>query len=224
MSDFLPFVIVGLTSGSVYGLAGTGLVLTYKTSGIFNFAHGTIAALMAYAFYDLREQVGIPWPLAAALCMFVLAPLIALVFERMGRRLADAPVAMKVVASIGLVVGIQQLIIIRYGAGTLRNKPFLPTRTFRFLDVNIGADQIIVMVIALVGMIALTMLFSFTRLGRNMRAVVDNPGGPGTSAPPSPASQGSCWHRRSDSTARCSRCSSSKPSARRPSGCSPASR
>ena len=49
---------------SVYGLAGTGLVLTYKTSGIFNFAHGTIAALMAYAFYDLRERHDLPWPLA----------------------------------------------------------------------------------------------------------------------------------------------------------------
>ena len=38
MSDLLPFLIVGLTTGSVYGLAGVGLVLTYKTSGIFNFA------------------------------------------------------------------------------------------------------------------------------------------------------------------------------------------
>lgn len=174
MKDFLPFIITGLTSGSVYGLAATGLVLTYKTSGIFNFAHGTIAALTAFAFYDLRERNDIPWPLAAAICVFVFAPLVALLLERMARRLADAPVAMKVVATIGLVVAVQQIVIIRYGAGTIRMRPFLPTRTFRIFAVNVGVDQLIVMILSLVAMLALTALFTVTRLGRNMRAVVDN--------------------------------------------------
>jgi branched-subunit amino acid ABC-type transport system permease component len=36
MSQIMPFVVIGLVSGSVYGLAAVGLVLTYKTSGIFN--------------------------------------------------------------------------------------------------------------------------------------------------------------------------------------------
>ena len=38
MNALLPFVILGITAGSVYGLTATGLVLTYKTAGIFNFA------------------------------------------------------------------------------------------------------------------------------------------------------------------------------------------
>ena len=54
VSDYLPFLVVGVTTGSLYGLAGIGLVLTYKTSGIFNFAHGAIAAAGAYAFYELH--------------------------------------------------------------------------------------------------------------------------------------------------------------------------
>jgi branched-subunit amino acid ABC-type transport system permease component len=172
--SLLPFIVVGLTSGSVYGLAGTGLVLTYKTSGIFNFAHGTIAALVAFAFYDLRERAHLPWPVALALCLLVLAPLVALVLERMGRKLADAPVAMKVVATIGLVVAIQQLIVIRYGASTLRTRPFLPTSTFRLFDVQVGVDQAIVMVVALVATLLLTAMFDRTALGRSMRAVVDD--------------------------------------------------
>jgi branched-subunit amino acid ABC-type transport system permease component len=175
VSDFLPFVLVGLTAGSVYGLAATGLVLTYKTSGIFNFAHGTIAALIAYAFYDLRERQDLPWPLALAICVLVLSPLIALVLERIARRLAEVPVAMKIVATVGLVVGLQQAIILRYGVSTIYTQPFLPTRTFRFLGVNVGADQLIVMAIALAGMLGLTLLFVATRSGRSMRAVVDQP-------------------------------------------------
>ena len=42
MLELLPFIVAGITSGAIYGLAGTGLVLTYKSSGIFNFGHGAI--------------------------------------------------------------------------------------------------------------------------------------------------------------------------------------
>src|SRR6185437_13153009 len=59
--EFLPFILIGLTAGSVYGLAGAGLVLTYKTSGIFNFAYGAIAAVAAYVFYWLHVQEGVSW-------------------------------------------------------------------------------------------------------------------------------------------------------------------
>ena len=64
MSDFWPFVIAGLTTGSLYGLAAMGLVLTYKTSGIFNFAHGAIAAGAAYIFFELNTRNDISWPWA----------------------------------------------------------------------------------------------------------------------------------------------------------------
>jgi branched-subunit amino acid ABC-type transport system permease component len=37
----------------VYGLTAVGLVLTYKTSGLFNFAHGAMATVSAYAFCSL---------------------------------------------------------------------------------------------------------------------------------------------------------------------------
>ena len=175
MSGLLPFILIGLTVGSVYGLAGTGLVLTYRTSGIFNFAHGTLAALLAYAFYDLREVNGVPWPLAMAISLFVIAPLAGLGLEVIARRLSDAPVAMKVVATVGLLVAIQQALVIRYGIVAIRTKPFLPTETFRLFGVNVGQDQLIVMAVALAGMGALTWLLTATSFGRQVRAVVDRP-------------------------------------------------
>ena len=55
MSELVPFVVIGLASGSLYGLAGLGLVLTYRTSGIFNFAHGAIAAAV-WVSADLRDE------------------------------------------------------------------------------------------------------------------------------------------------------------------------
>ena len=49
MKEYLPFIIIGISTGSIYGLTGTGLVLTYKTSGIFNFAHGSLGTLAVFA-------------------------------------------------------------------------------------------------------------------------------------------------------------------------------
>ena len=88
MTEYLPFLVVGITSGSLYGLAGVGLVLTYRTSGVFNFAHGAVAAVGAFVFYELHHEHGLPWPLAAAVCLGVAAPLLGIVLERLGRALA----------------------------------------------------------------------------------------------------------------------------------------
>ena len=51
MHLFLAYTIAGLVTGAVYGIAASGLVLTYTTSGIFNFAQGAIAMLAAYAYW-----------------------------------------------------------------------------------------------------------------------------------------------------------------------------
>src|SRR5262245_41830790 len=88
VAELLPFVVAGLVTGSVYGLAAVGLVLTYKTSGIFNFAYGAIAAVSTFAFYSLNVTHGMPWPLAAAICVLVLGPGMGLVLELLARGLA----------------------------------------------------------------------------------------------------------------------------------------
>src|SRR5206468_3387204 len=85
VSQFYPFLIVGLVAGSIYGMTAVGLVLTYRTSGIFNFAHGAIAAANAFLFYELREEWGLAWPLAGLLCLVVLAPAMGFVLERMAK-------------------------------------------------------------------------------------------------------------------------------------------
>ena len=66
-----------------------GLVLTYKTSGIFNFAYGALAAAGALVFYFLRTEHGMPWPLAGAISVFVLGPIMGLIFQLITRRIAE---------------------------------------------------------------------------------------------------------------------------------------
>jgi branched-subunit amino acid ABC-type transport system permease component len=174
MKTLLPFLILGLVSGSVYGLAAVGLVLTYRTSGIFNFAHGTVAAVGAYAFYQLRDRDGLPWPVALVIAVLVAGPLMGLLLEVMARTLTNASIVARVVATVGVLVALQQLAVIRYGAATLAFPPFLPTRTFAVGGVRVGIDQLIVVVVAIAGTAGLSLVLRRTKLGLAMRGVVDN--------------------------------------------------
>jgi ABC-type branched-subunit amino acid transport system ATPase component/branched-subunit amino acid ABC-type transport system permease component len=171
----LPFIIAGLTTGSVYALAGVGLVLTYKTSGVFNFAHGALATVSAYLFYTLHVQHGVAWPIAAIICVLVVGPVMGLVLERIARTLASASLATRVVSTIGILLLVQALAVIIYGTTVTRVvPPFLPTHAYNLDGTVITLDRIFVFAIGIVATAGLYIYFRITRMGVAMRAVVDD--------------------------------------------------
>ncbi len=174
MNDLLPFLVVGVTTGSVYGLAAMGLVLTYKTSGIFNFAHGAIAAISAFVYYDLRTLRGLPWPVALAVAVVVVPPIVALLMERVTRTLAAATVATKVVATVGLQLVITSALIAGYGSSALDFPGFLPTDTVTVIGVHVGIDQLTSAIVAAAGALGFFVFFRLSSMGVRMRAVVDD--------------------------------------------------
>ena len=175
MQDFLPFIVIGLATGAVYGLAGVGLVLAYKTSGIFNLAYGAIAALTVFVFYWLHDEHGWPWGLAAAVCVLVLGPVEGLLMELLGRALERVGATLKVVATVGLLLMVLGIGELWYGNNEVNFPPFLPTSTVPILGVNVGWDQITVTIISVIATAVLYYFFRFVRMGFAMRGVVDNP-------------------------------------------------
>ena len=174
MSELLPFMVAGLVTGSLYGLAATGLVLTYKTSGIFNFAHGALGAAAAYVFYDLRDHAGLAWPLALVVAVGVLAPALGLLLSLMAAPLAQASTVRRVVATIGVLLIVQGFIELRYGIVPMMFETSLPTGSVNVLGTVVGYDQLITIAVAVAGLVGLAALFRRTRVGLEMRAVVDN--------------------------------------------------
>jgi branched-subunit amino acid ABC-type transport system permease component len=175
VTDLLPFIITGLTSGALYGLAGTGLVLTYKTSGIFNFAHGAVAAAAAYAFYEGWEVRGWPWPIAAAVTLLFVGPLVGGVLELVARRVSLAEPATRIVATVALLLVIQGAATAIYGPSSIAVQRFLPDSTFTFGDVAVGWDQLITVLVSVAVVGGLFAFFRTAHLGVEMRAVVDAP-------------------------------------------------
>ncbi len=177
MNSYLPFVVSGIATGSIYGLAATGLVLTYKTSGIFNFGHGAIATAAAYFFYYLHIEHGWDWVPALVVAVAVAGPVLGFVMEPIARRLSQQRTAAKIVGTVGLILLVQGLGTIKYGPDTIRVSQFLPKglEHFRLLGVNISYAQLTVTLVGLVAAILLYVLFRFAKTGLAMRAVVDDP-------------------------------------------------
>jgi branched-subunit amino acid ABC-type transport system permease component len=175
MKQYLPFIVAGITNGSIYGLAAVGLVLTYKTSGIFNFAHGSQAALSAYLMFEFRERMGMPWPLAGLLALLLAGVLAGLILERGAYVLASASVAARVAATVGLLVFIQGVLIAIFGSASLNMRPFLPQKLVELPGVTVRVEQIIVTAVVLVAVAALYLFFTRARLGLATQAVVDDP-------------------------------------------------
>lgn len=175
MRDLLPFLISGVVTGSLYGLAGIGLVLTYRTSGVFNFGHGAIGAGAAFLFYTLHTTHHVPWPVAGVITLVAFAIIVGWAMELITRGLGDVPEAVVVVATVGILLGVEGYLFLQYGDVTRNFPEFLPTSGLTVSGINVTWSQVISVVIASASAILLYAFLRRSRLGVSMRAVVDNP-------------------------------------------------
>ena len=177
MTFWLSLILAGIGTGCIYSLAGMGIVLTYKATGIFNFAHGAIAMFVAYILWQLNAQWHVSLAIAAPLTLLVVGPGIGLVLERFVFRPLQkrgAGTSEKLVATLGvflLLVGLAQKLWTgteRHGPQLVSNKPLHITR-----GLLIGQDRLAVVVMVALVSVALYLLFRYTHLGTEIRAVVD---------------------------------------------------
>ncbi|MEV0500511.1 ABC transporter permease, partial [Streptomyces spectabilis] len=158
--------LAGLSVGSAAALTGIGLVVTYRATGVLNFAHGAIAMVCAYLLRQLTVEWGVPLPLAAAITLLVVAPAIGLVLERAVFRplavLGGDP-AQTLVASIGVFILLVGGAALAWGQGARADAPTL-----------VSADPWGQLAVAVALVLAVWALTRFTRFGEELRAVVDD--------------------------------------------------
>ncbi len=176
MRGLVPFLVIGVTTGSLYGLAGVGLVLTYRTSGVFNFAHGALGAAGAYLFFTLHFTWGWPWLLAALAVVVGFGPASGIVAERLVGGLATTRQATIVVATVGLMLFVQGLLLRGYGVARRPFPDFLPgTTAFRISGVAVTWAQVATVAVGTTSFLGLYLFLRRSRLGVAMRGVVAAP-------------------------------------------------
>lgn len=189
MDQHLIFLLLGLANGAVYAALALTLVVTYRSSGVVNFATGTMSLLGAYTYAFLRrgevliplpflpEKVELPfllefWPAAlfsVAICALVGLLLYLVVF----RPARAAPAVAKAVASIGVMVVLTAIFTIRVGTTGERVDPILPSGTWIFGDVRVTQDRVYFALAILAITFALAATYRFTRFGLLTRAAAE---------------------------------------------------
>jgi len=175
------FVLTGLVLGSIYAISALGLVLTYTSSRVLNFAHGAIAYSAAVFYYWLNHEQGWSIPAAAFFTIFVMCPLLGLfLWWALFRRLTHAPPEVRFVSTVGLWVALPALVKILFpfsksevfdAQGLVRGPPDI----FGVLGINVNENQAAVIVAAAAIAVLLTILIRMTPIGLSMRAAVDSP-------------------------------------------------
>jgi branched-chain amino acid transport system permease protein len=172
----LTYSVVGIVTGCLYALTASGLVVTYRTSGIFNFAHGAIGMFMAFTYWQLAVGWHLPVPVALLLVLLVLAPLSGALIERaVIRPLYGASLSVSLVVTLGLLLGLLGVADAIWSPGVTRNLPSIfGTHAVHVFGVAVTYYEIMVLIVSVVAAVGLQMLFTRTRVGLTMRAVVDD--------------------------------------------------
>ncbi len=176
LGQLFNFTFIGLAEGAVFAVAASGVVLTYATTGVFNFGHGAVGMISAYVYYALTVQHDVPVLVGVVLVLLVFAPLVGFVMERVMRFFRDAPVQTTVVVTVAvtiLCIGLAQKAWPPETAATLP-RLFGANNQLRIWEATLTYDQVAALVLAVaVALLLRTLLFA-SRTGVAMRAVVDN--------------------------------------------------
>ena len=175
MSEFFAFTVIGLVIGAAYAIAAGGLVVTYATSNVFNIGHGAVGMVMAFLYWEVHFNRGVPTLLSLLLVVGIAAPLFGVFLERvMMRRLTEAPVAVSLVFTVALMVALIGVAQVLWPPAGRPFDDFFLGSGVQLGEVFLTAHQMITFAVALAVAGGLYVLLNRTRTGVAMRAVVDN--------------------------------------------------
>jgi branched-chain amino acid transport system permease protein len=179
VTQFLSYAIPGLSYGCVFAIMAVGLVLTYQTSGVFNLAYGAQAYTSALVFYVCMAA---GWPRWAAFVVAVViaAPALGLAMDRfLYRFIRSAPVLVKLVSALGMLILIPSVLQLAFGAQERLAPPSLwlsPGSVYLHIAGDaINGTELSTFVVTLAIVLAASLMSHFSQLGLRMRAMSESP-------------------------------------------------
>jgi branched-chain amino acid transport system permease protein len=180
---YAQLVVAGISTGAVYGLLALGFVVIYRASKVLNFAGAGIGAVGAYVLYALMNGSGGSTArfLGAFAVGLLVATAVGVLTERVAvRPLRRAPAIAPLIATVGVLLLIQAVIIVIFGGDLHNIRSPLPREPFRIGHL-IGLDRVVItsqgtlvlLVLVVVGA-ALVVLMSRTRWGLAVRAISED--------------------------------------------------
>lgn len=175
MEDLIRFALLGLGIGSIYVLAAQGLIVIFRGSGVLNLALGAIGMVGAYAAWELQYVYELPFAVALVAGAAISAIVGALVQLLIMRPLRKRSPLVRVIATLGVLITLQSLAILRYGSTPKVVKSNLPLdRVEVYGDVFVTLDRLILLAVAILVTVGLYLFYRYSRFGLGTTAVAEN--------------------------------------------------
>jgi len=189
VTDYINYLFLGLGNGAVFAALAVALVVTYRSSGVLNFATGALSLHAAYTYaflrkgellaplpigpktYDLGDALGF-WP-SLVITLAIEAALGVLLYVAVFRPLRSAVPLAKAVASIGVMILLTAIVAERAGSSQIIVARIFPQENLTFGDFRIVSDRLWFVVTMVVVTLALAAVFRFTRFGIATRAAAE---------------------------------------------------
>ena len=177
MNEILLFLLLGLGTGGTIAAIAVGVVVTYRGSGFINLAAGAIAMLAGFSFWALRTgELGftVDTPVAVILSYaFVIAVTVVIELAVFRPLRTAAPLA-KLVASLGVLLTAQAIMLLAFGTSQHPQPTIIPIRVIRLLDGVVPLSAFVMSGILVVLTAVLWSLYRWTRFGLATRAASEN--------------------------------------------------
>ena len=173
--DLLPQLLVnGLISGTLLAIPAIGFTAIFAVLRFPNFSVASHATIGAFAGYAANVWLGLP-AAPALMAAFIVAALVGLLSDELALKpLRPYGALTAAIASIALTIVLENMV--RFGFGNeLRGYDLPLVRDWRLFGIRVGPQQVQNLLLALVIMATVFAALKYTRIGKAMRAVADNP-------------------------------------------------
>lgn len=173
-AELLQLAIAGLKNGSIYALLALGFTIVYAATNVINFAQGEFFMLGGMFAVFAFKTLGLP--LVAAVPLAVVAVTgVGVLFEVLAiRPRRDGDQMSLVIITVGGSLVLSSLARHLFGSDALPLPEFTPGPSLAVAGAAIERQTLWIWGLVLIAVVALTLLYSRTRLGRAMRACMQN--------------------------------------------------
>jgi branched-chain amino acid transport system permease protein len=174
MADLLQLIVSGMATGAIYALAALGFTLLWQASGTINFAQGEFVMVPAFVMLFFMSAGAPLWIAFLATCVVAMLLLGVGVKAAVVDPLIRHGVIPLVIASLGLSIGLKQLVKAGYSAQAFPFPSPFPAGQFSIGGAAVSYADVGTLALAGLIVIGLQQFLSRTVTGRAMQAVAQN--------------------------------------------------
>jgi branched-chain amino acid transport system permease protein len=174
MELLIQVLIAGITTGSIYALIAIGVVLIFKSSGVINFAQGSMVMVGAFITYALVVQFHIPI-LVSLLLAFLLSGVIGMIIERsVLRYLTGASLISIIMVTLGISYVMDGGALAAWGSSNFTFPKLFPSFSIQLGGIKVSSIYLWSFLTSMLLLVIFLLFFKYSKMGLSMRAAADN--------------------------------------------------